>query len=435
MIIPGPRGGLLLGSARAFTRDAPGFLLGLARAYGPIASFRLAATRAVLIAEPALVEEVLVAQADAFVKPRLLRFGRLFFGDALTALDGEAWRARRRVIAPVFQRPTLDGAVAIAAARARDAAATWADGGVRRFDHDAMALALAVVTETLVGAQVAAPPALGAAVALALRGIAVRAQRGWAWPDWIPTPSARWMRRGMREVRAFVARATAHAGGLAARLHAAPIDPRAARDELAVSLCLGAHQVALALAWAVHLVASDPEIEAALAGEVERVLGGRPATAAELARLPYARAVVNEALRLYPPFYALVREPVRDVAIGGVTLRAGALVVLSPYVAHRDPRWFDAPDQARPARWLGDLERRLPRFAYFPFGGGPRVCPANRMVPAQVVAMLASLVQTGVVRAVPGAAVTPTASIALGFRDPLAVRVDRRAPRALEAAS
>src|SRR5262249_15132062 len=151
-------------------------------------------------------------------------------------------------------------AVAIGARQARAAAARWCDGGPRRIDRDAMALALGVVTETLLGARVDGDDRLGASGAPAVRGGAARRPRGWAPPAWLPTPSARRMRRGMRGVRAFVDRAIAASagGGLAARLAdaaaAGALSARAVRDELAVSLCLGAHQIALALAWALHLV-------------------------------------------------------------------------------------------------------------------------------------------------------------------------------------
>jgi cytochrome P450 len=197
-------------------------------------------------------------------------------------------------------------------------------------------------------------------------------------------------------------------------------------DELSVMFALGAHQEALALTWSAYLLARHPDAEARLHAEVDAALGDDAPTPADVARLPYAAAVVDETLRLYPPFFLVVRESLIDGEIGGHRLDKGTSIGLCTWVAHRDPRYFDDPDAFRPERWLDGLARRLPRFAYFPFGGGPRVCIANALVRTHLTLVLATIARRVRVRPLSDAAAVPDAEIGLGMRGGLPVRVHAR---------
>jgi cytochrome P450 len=177
------------------------------------------------------------------------------------------------------------------------------------------------------------------------------------------------------------------------------------RDE-ALTLFLAGHETtANALAWSWHLLAANPEAEAALHAELDAVLAGRAPTADDLACLPYTRAVLAESMRLNPPAWAIGREPLEDFAVGGFRVRAGTVVLMSPWVTHRDPRWWPDPERFDPGRWTDEAEAERPRFAYFPFGGGPRKCIGEGFAWSEGMLVLATLAQRWRLAHAPGAAV------------------------------
>jgi cytochrome P450 len=197
------------------------------------------------------------------------------------------------------------------------------------------------------------------------------------------------------------------------------------REHATTFLLAGHETTALALGWAWHLLATHPRIEAKLAAELDEVLGGRPPTAADVPRLAYAEGIVLEALRLYPPIWAMARIALRDDTIGGHPVSAGTVVIVSQWVVHRDPRYFAAPETFEPDRWAGDAARRLPRYAYFPFGGGPRGCIGSRFAVMEAVLLLAAISQRFRLISVPGHAVVPRPTITLRPTD--GVRMQLRA--------
>jgi cytochrome P450 len=154
-------------------------------------------------------------------------------------------------------------------------------------------------------------------------------------------------------------------------------------------------------------------VDAQLAVEVDSVLGGRFPTVDDLPRLRYTEQVVSEVLRLYPPAYAIGRQALADCEIGGYHVPAGTTVYVSPWVMHRDPRWFDDPHAFRPERWAGNLAKDLPRFAYMPFGGGPRICIGNRFAMMEAVLILATVAQQFRLECHPDRPVQPKPSITL----------------------
>src|SRR6185436_9086867 len=150
---------------------------------------------------------------------------------------------------------------------------------------------------------------------------------------------------------------------------------------------------AVALTWAWYLLAQHPGAERRLGDELRAVLGGRTPTLADVPRLTYADHVVTEAMRLYPPAYAMGREAINATEVAGVPLARGMIVAIPTWTVHRDARWFDAPDAFRPERWDDERVRALPRFAYFPFGGGPRQCIGNAFATMEAVLLLATIAQ------------------------------------------
>jgi cytochrome P450 len=195
------------------------------------------------------------------------------------------------------------------------------------------------------------------------------------------------------------------------------------RDE-AMTLFLAGHETtALALTYSLYLLATHPECQARLAGELDRVLGGRTPVLGDLESLRYTDAVVLESMRLYPPAWALARQALTDVEIGGYQFRKGAAFVMSPWVVQRDPKNFDEPEVFKPERWDNDLSRRLPRFAYFPFGGGPRVCIGNRFAMMEATLVLAVAIQRFRFEVTPETALSLLPSVTLRPRQAVQLRL------------
>jgi cytochrome P450 len=406
----GPHGHWLLGNALELRRDPLGLLTRAARDFGDVAELRLGPARLLLLSRPAHVAEVLVDRADDVAKSRLMTVaGRLVMGRALDALDGEPWAERMRAVAPAFRKAR----VAASRAVVEQEAARWLAEVTRVEADDVLRLATRIEARCILGVDLEAGAAgAGRAMREALGGWIARVRAGVPTPDWLPVPYNLRMRRAMTQLHAVVdatiadRRAAPGDRGdvLSAIVGAYPAGDRALRDDLTVMTFLGAHQVAIALAWALRLVAEHPAAE-------ERLRAGDE---------PFAAAVVDETLRLYPPFPLLVRDATRAGVLGGVPFARGTTFAMSPWVTQRDARLFPEPDRFVPDRWTGGLASSLPRFAYFPFGAGPRVCIANALVRQQLARLLTALA-AGARFAASGDRPRARAHVTLALPEPLGV--------------
>ncbi len=437
----GPAGTWLSGNLGQYRRDSLGFLTECARRYGDFVPLRFGPVRAVLLSHPDLIEEVLVTKNRHFAKHGALRFARRLLGDGLLTLEGEAWRRRRRLVQPAFHRERIARhaeAMVAAAERMMDG---WGDG--QALDaHAAMThLALEVAATCLFGADLAADAdAVSAAVDLLQRYFRWRLTRLLAVPLFVPTPyHLRIWRAGLRlllTVRRITAgrpAATAGRDDLLAMLRNARDDDggatmtgRQVREEAMTLLLAGYETTANTLAWAWYLLARNPDAEARLHEEVDRVLGGRPPAFDDLPRLEYAGAIIAEALRVYPPAYAIGRQAASPCEIGGYAVPRGTTFLMSQWVVHRDPRFFDDPEEFRPERWAGGLAGSQPRYAYFPFGGGPRVCVGSSFALTEATLVLAAVARRFRLALRPGRDVRPLPTMTLRPADGLEVVVTRR---------
>jgi cytochrome P450 len=198
------------------------------------------------------------------------------------------------------------------------------------------------------------------------------------------------------------------------------------RDEVMTMLLAGHETTALALSWAWFLLASHPDAQAKLHAEVDRVLGGRAPAAADVPQLAYTNNIVREAMRLYPPAWVMTRRAAENVEIGGYVVPAGSNIIVSPWVTHRDARFFPDSEAFEPERWCGEKERVLPKFAYFPFGGGPRVCIGNNFALMEAAILLAAVAQRFQISLVERQTVEPVASITLRPRNGIHVKLLHR---------
>ncbi len=413
------------------------------RHYGPFVRTRLP-LQLYFVAAPACIEEILVKKADSFRKDRTSRLLSRIVGNGLLVNEGDSWRRQRRLLQPAFHNRQLQSYAAVMVGAIERASATWQAGQVRNVHEDMMGVTMNIVAETLFGADVSADAGhLGRIISDLMEefgrimGLTARFQP----PAWVPTPANRRLRASARKVDKVIlniieARRRTQDGPeqddlLSLLIRARDEDGGSmtdaqVRDE-AVTLFLAGHETtALVLTYALYLLATHPECQARLTDELGRVLGGRAPGLGDLESLKYTDAVVLESMRLYPPAWGMAREALTEVEIGGYQFAKGAEFVMSPWVVHRDPTNFADPEAFKPERWDGDFAQRLPRFAYFPFGGGPRVCIGNRFAMMEAKLVLAVAIQRFHFEVAPETEVTLFPSVTLRPRHGIQLRLAAR---------
>jgi cytochrome P450 len=367
---------------------------------------------------------VFVDRSRNFVKPYILRTDRVRMGDTRLGDEGDFWR-RQRLAQPAFHRSKLEGYGEAMVAATEQMLDRWRDGESRDILAEMNRLTLQIAAETLFGADLAEEAeGVGAALKAVMDGFIPRLGALFLVPDWLPTPGNRRLRQALRNLDGTM-------DGIVARrrdsgddrgdlmsllLHAADegvLTTRQVREHAMTYLLAGHETTALVLSWAWYLLGTDPHMATKLAAEADAVLDGRSATTADVPRLEYAERVALEAMRLYPPIWAMARVALRDDELGGYAIRGGTVVIVSPWVMHRDPRYYAEPESFEPDRWAGGAEKRLPRYAYFPFGGGPRGCIGSRFALQEAVLLLATMAQRFRLTLVPGHEVVPVPSITL----------------------
>jgi cytochrome P450 len=438
---PGPRGRLISGNLRQYLEDPLGFMTWCAREYGDVVALRFGPKPILLLSHPDFVEYVLVTGNRNFKKDFTIRLYRPFLGNGLLTSEGDFWLRQRRLAQPAFQRQRIASYGDIMVAFTERMLAGWDDGETRNLHADLMSLTLDIAAKTLFGIEMTGEAhRVGDALADGLDAIDGRFSSLLFPPLWLPTPNNRRIRRARRTLDAILYRKIEEkrrAGDRGDDLLSLLLQARdegdgsgmtdlQLRDEAMTLLLAGHETTALALSWTWYLVALYPDVEEELEAELQAVLGGRPPTAADLPQLPFTEHVITEALRLFPPAYAQGREAVRDCTIGDYRIPRGTTIFFFQWILHRDPRYFDNPEEFRPRRWAGGLAQRLPKYAYFPFGGGPRMCIGNTFALMEAALVLATVAQRFRMLLVPDHPVTPWPSITLRPRHGIKVVLKKR---------
>jgi cytochrome P450 len=412
--------------------------------HGDAVGVALGPLKVTLFSHPDVVEDILVTRNKVWLKDRFLRTTlRPVLGHGLLSSEGDFWRKQRRLAQPAFHRDRIAAYAGIMVDHASRLGSAWRDGEVRDVHKDMMRLTLAIVAETLFGAQVGDhAEAVGEALEAVLAVVADPLPMFLPMLRNLPTPRKRRFDRAVKSLDAIIygvieARQkvdATHNDDLLSMLLMARDDDGSRmsneqlRDECLTLFLAGHETTAINLSWTWLLLSQYPDVKAKLARELDHVLGDRPPTFADVPSLRYTTHVITESLRLYPPAWSMGREAGEDVDVGGYRIRAGEQVWFCPWSIQRDPRWFEAPNLFRPERWEGDFAKRLPRFAYFPFGGGPRFCIGQAFAQLEAVLLLATLAQRFDVDVLPTPPPTPETSVTLRPRHGLRVRLTRRAP-------
>jgi cytochrome P450 len=441
MAPPAIRSVPLLGDLLAFRRDRLGFLTRLAREQGDVARFRIGPYRVWQLAHPDLVHDVLVTHAQRFRKGPVLQRAKLVLGDGLLTSEGDHHRRHRRLLNHAFHPDRITEYAAVMVDRAASTSDRWVEGAPIDVHAQTVRMTLATAGATLLGTEVEAEVDL---VEQAIEDLLSAYQLAFVPFGWrlqnLPVGPARRLQRGRAALHGLVGRAIAERratgedhGDLLSSLVLADPSDRLTDDEIrdeALTLLLAGHETtANALAFCLHLLAEDPEVEARVHAEVDAVLDGRRPTAEDRDRLPVCRGVFAEALRLFPPSWAMGREALTDHHIDGYdgeVVRAGEVVVAPQWVIHRDPRWWAAPDRCDPDRWSPAATASHPRSAFFPFGGGARQCIGEGFARTEGVLALATLTSRWRLRPVPERPLTLEPLITLRPRNGMWLRPERR---------
>jgi cytochrome P450 len=436
---PGPSPESWTASFKDYSRDPLGYMPKLVRDYGDIVTMRYYNFRVYFVSHPDYIEQVLVTHNRKFIKGRILRKNKQLFGNGLLTSEGDFWLRQRRLAQPAFHRTRVASYADTMVRYAERLQAEWKGGEERDIHADMMRLTLQIVAKTLFDADVDREARKVGLALEAIMELNSDFRKLILTPKWLPTP---------RNIRATIATrrldkiifrfieerrvSGKDSGDLLSMLLAARDDDgsrmtdRQLRDE-AITIFLAGHETtANALSWTWMLLSQNPAVEAKLHAELDAVLARRTPALDDLPSLRYTGHVITESMRLYPPAWGMARIAIEDVEIGGYPIPKGCGVSLAQWVVHRDPRWFDAPEEFRPERWDGDLMKRLPRFAYFPFGGGPRQCIGNNFAVMEATLLLATIAQRFRIRLVEGRPLVPMPSITLRPRSGVWGKIDSR---------
>jgi cytochrome P450 len=436
---PGPPSGRWRGSFFQYSRNPLTFLPEAIHTYGDVIGLRFLKFRIYFLNHPDMIEDLLVTQARKFEKGRVLKANKRLFGKGLLTSEGDFWLRQRRLAQPAFHRARINSYAEEMVQYAERLVETWKNGEQRDIHVEMMGLTLQIVGKTLFGVEVTGEVQEVGHALEALMELNSDFRRLMLVPGWMPTLTNIRAELAIRRLDKIIykiireRRASGEDRGdlLSMLLRSQDEDgshmtDTQLRDEALTIFLAGHETTAVTLSWTWWLLAQHPEVEAKLHAELDLVLNGRTPTLEDLPSLRYTDRVITESMRLYPPAWGMARVAVEDTEIAGYKIRKGSGVTVSQWAVHRDPRWFDAPLEFRPERWEGDLAKRLPRFAYFPFGGGPRQCIGNTFALMETALVLATIAQHYRFNLVPEHAVVPIASITLRPRYGIKVVLDKR---------
>jgi cytochrome P450 len=416
------------------------FFQNLARTYGDVVTYRMAGEEVFLISDPHLIKDILVTHQRQFIKGRGLQRTKRLLGEGLLTSEGAHHLRQRRLMQPAFHRDRIAGYGRTMVEYADRLRTQWTEGATVDVAHEMMRLTLSIVGKTLFDADVEGQ---AADVREALAGVM---ESFWMMMlpfaqliERLPIPQMQRVRSSRQRLDAIIygliaerrASSRDHGDLLSMLLAAqdkddgARMTDRQVRDEAMTIFLAGHETTASALTWIWYLLSRAPDVERRLHQELEQVLQGRLPSVADLSALRVTEQVITESMRLYPPAWILGRRALEPYKMGPYVAPANALVLISPWVVHRDPRFFANPDRFDPDRWTPEFKAALPQFAYFPFGGGPRRCIGDSFAWMELALVVATIAQRWTLRLVPDHPVEPHALVTLRTKHGMKMTIGR----------
>src|SRR5580698_8810966 len=436
---PGPKNPPIVGNLYAFRSDPLGFLSKATHQYGDLVYFKVARQNMYVVNHPDYVREILVANQGNFIKSRALQRAKILLGEGLLTSEGQHHLRQRRLVQPAFHRERLAGyALAMSewAVRWRE---RWQAGSTLDISTEMPHLTLSIVAKTLFSADVRSEASeIGDAMTTVLQMFRLLMMPFSEYMEKLPLPYVRRFEKARARLDATIyglirerRKSGQDTGDLLSMLLLAQdeddrMSDEQVRDE-ALTLFLAGHETtANALTWTWYLLSQHPDVERRLHEEIDAVLGGRAPELADVPHLRYAEMILAEALRLYPPAWAVGRMVKNSFELGGVEIPAKSICILSPYLMHHDARWFPEPEKFDPERWTPEAREARPKFTYYPFGGGTRVCIGERFAWMEGVILMAAIAQKWRLRLEPGQRVEPLPLITLRIKNGLRMTAEPR---------
>jgi cytochrome P450 len=458
MRAPGPKGLPFFGSVFPAWRDPLAFFKDSHARYGDVVRFKFGPYQYYLVNDPSVVKHVLVDNPKGYTKSRNYVGLKIALGDGLLTSEGDHWRKQRKLAQPAFHRDKLAAFANQMSMATRDMLTRWnAEGSEKPFDlHvEMMRLTFRIVGLTLFSADVDGDARdVGQALDVAMHWANDYAESMLPIPPSIPTPANVRFKKAKKTIDDVVFRLIAERREQAAKtsefgndllgmLMAATDEPdpsskgapgqgmsdQELRDEIITMILAGHETTANLLSWTFHLLAKHPEVERRVREEAKRVLGDREPVLEDVKGLEYTKLVIEEALRLYPPAWIFERQAIAPDTLGGYPIEPGAIIGVCPYVMHRHPDHWENPEAFDPERFRPERAVGRARYAYIPFGGGPRTCIGNHFAMMETQILLAMIVREQSLALVPGHAVALDPVVTL--RPKNGIMVTRRPSKSL----
>lgn len=425
--LPAPPINSIVGHLVELGQDPLAFLTSC-RDYGDIVPLRLGLTPTCLLTNPEYIEEVL-KNRESFIKSPGFRVLKTLLGEGLLTAEGESWLWQRRLAQPVFHQKRINNYGDIMVKYTDRMLQTWQDGEVHDIHADMMRLTLAIVMKCIFNTDVDAGEAKVVANALDVTMHwfeSKRKQNFLSW-EWFPRPENIRYRHAVAAMDEAIYQlisdrrnSSEKSNDLLSMLMEArdeetqqQMDDKLLRDEVATLMLAGHETTANALSWTWMLISQHPEVQEKLSAELKAVLQGKLVTTADLPRLTYTQQVIKESMRLYPPVALIGREAAEDTTIGDYEIPKGTVIMISQWVMHRHPKYFDRAEEFLPERWTDEFEKQLTKGVYIPFGDGPRICIGKGFAMMEAALLLATIAQRFQIEIEPGFPIVPQPSITL----------------------
>ncbi len=436
-----PKGNSIAGHLIDLGNNPLDFLTDCGRNYGDIIPLQLGLTSACLIANPDYIEQVL-KDRNSFIKSRGFRALKTLLGEGLLTNEGESWFRQRRLAQPVFHQKKINGYGKVMVEYSEAITENWVDGEIRDVHADMMSVTLKIVMKCIFDQDVSEGEAKNVSHALdvAMNWFESKRKQNFLIWEWFPRPENIRYRNAIKNMDESIysligqKRQSSEEGKdlLSMLMQARDEDDNSQmsdkqlRDEVATLMLAGHETTANALSWTWMLLAQNPQVEDKLWNELKTVLNGRLPTVEDLVQLQYANMVIKESMRLYPPVAIFGRETVSDYQLDDYEIPAGCVVMMSQWVMHRNPKYFDNSEEFIPERWENDLEKRLPRGVYIPFGDGPRICIGKGFALMEAVLILATIAQKYKLTLIEDHPIVPQPSITLRPEHGIKVEITKR---------
>ncbi len=381
----------LIGNIREFTSDTIAFMLSSVQ-YGDLVKAHFGPFPFYIVNHPDIAQEVFVTKSQSVMKSAVTR--RSLYqavGDGLFTSNGDFWKRQRKLAQPAFHTKRIANYADVMSEYTHEATNKWQDGVPIEMEREMSYLTMQIIAKTVFDAHVDGEDEMSAAVRTMLRVVDNRFNRLISIPEWLPTAENRDMKKGMavldKAIQSFIderRKSQEDKGDLLAMLMAAQdeengigMTDKQLRDECLTIFGAGHETTSTALTWTFYLLSQHPEVEEKLHQELDSVLGGRLPAFEDLRRLPYTDMVFKEAMRLYPPAWGLTRDTIADVELGGIPVKKGSTVFINIIGMHHNEAYFPNAKAFSPERFSPENEKSIPKYAYLPFGAGPRVCIGN----------------------------------------------------------